>query len=139
MIEKLRSRSMRMIVIVISMILLSTTAMADVDKGKRFYMKHLKQKFKMDGLTFVKLHTQGEWQQLFSNDAEGFVTAFSKRFPKRAKYLDQHKTRVKLQDVADFAMMYAKDSGKVPSCSDIKGEAVPFELEAQESSSDNFF
>jgi len=130
---------MRTLITVILMVLMSTTVMADANKGKRFYMKHLKHKFKMDGLTFVKLHTQAEWEQLFSHDAEAFVLVFSKRFPKRASYLHLPKTREKLQDVGDFAMMYAKESGRVPSCSDIKDEEVPFELEVQDSSTDSIF
>ena len=130
---------MRTLLVMIMIILVSTTMMADVNKGKRYYMKHLKQKFKMDGLTFVQLHTKAEWEELFTHDAEGFVLEFSKRFPKRKAYLQKADVRRKLQDVGDFAIMYAKDSGKVPSCSDIEAVEVPIELEVQESSTESLF
>ena len=129
----------RAIQLLLTSMLLTTTMMADVNKGKRYYMKHLKQKFKMNGLSFVQLHTQSEWEVLFSNDAEGFVKEFSTRFPKRQAYLEKPSVRAKLQDVGDFAIMYAKDSGKIPSCSEVEALEVPLELEPQESSVPKLF
>jgi len=130
---------MRILTMIILMMLMGMTAMADVNKGKRYYMKHLKQKFQMDGLAFVQLHTQAEWERLFSHDAEGFVLEFSARFPKRQAYLRKASVRRKLQDVGDFAIMYAKDSGRVPSCSDVEAVETPLELEVQESSIEKLF
>ena len=66
---------------------LSSVAIADANKGKKYYMKSFKQKFKMDGLEFVQLHTQAEWRALFSNEGRGFIEEFSKKYPKQAKFL----------------------------------------------------
>jgi len=129
----------RVIQMLLAVMLLTTTMMADVSKGKRYYMKHLKQKFKMDGLTFVQLHTQAEWEALFKDDADGFVKEFSKRFPRRQAYLQKPSVRAKLQDVGDFAIMYAKDSGKVPSCGDVEEVEIPLVPEPQESSVPKLF
>lgn len=110
---------------------------ADVNKGKRYYMKNFKQKFKLSGLEFVQLHTQAEWEALFADDAHGFIAEFSQKYPKHAKYLSNPKLSEKLQDLGDFAVTYASDSGKIPSCGD---ETVsPVDLEAKESSSANYF
>jgi len=97
-------------------ILFTNVLLADVNKGKRYYMKNFKQKFKLNGLEFVHLHTQQEWEVLFENQAEGFIKEFSKRYPKHEKYLQSEKTKKRLYHVKDFAIMYAKDSGNTPSC-----------------------
>ncbi len=121
----------------IIMLILVTTVMADASKGKRYYMKNLKQKFKMSGLEFVQLHTQAEWEALFADDAHGFITEFSQKYPKQEKYLSNPKLSEKLQDLGDFAITYASDSGKIPSCGD--ETAPPVDLEAKESSNANYF
>ena len=130
---------MRTLAIVIMTILLGTTMMADASKGKRYYMKSFKQKFKMDGLDFVQLHTQAEWKMLFKDKAKGFIAEFSKKYPRAKNYLNRPKTWEKLQHVGDFAIMYASDSGKVPTCGDDAVREPPLKLEVQESSSAGFF
>ena len=130
---------MRILAVVMIIILLGTTAMADAGKGKRYYMKNFKQKFKMNGLDFVQLHTQAEWEMLFKDKGKGFIIEFSKKYPRSKTYLNKPKIWDKLQHVRDFAIMYANDSGKTPTCG---GDAVsepPFELEVQDSSPAGFF
>jgi len=130
---------MKNFVVIILTLLLTSSLFADVDKGKRYYMKTFKQKFKMNGLDFVQLHTQREWYELFEDKGKKFITVFSIKYPKQKKFLNDPKTWKKLQHVRDFAIEYASDSGKIPSCSDAGALIEPLDLEVQESSSDNFF
>ena len=130
---------MKKFVVIILMLLLTSSLFADVDKGKRYYMKTFKQKFKMNGLDFVQLHTQREWYELFEDKGKKFIIVFSIKYPKQKKFLNDPKTWKKLQHVRDFAIEYASDSGKIPSCSDAGALIEPLDLEVQESSSDNFF
>ena len=95
---------------------MSTSAMADVKKGQKYYLKTFKSKFKMNGVKFATLYTQDEWTELFNNKAEGFIREFSVRYPKAQKLLNNPKSWKKIQHVRDFAIEYASDSGNVPSC-----------------------
>jgi len=91
---------------------------ADVHRGKKYYMKELKGKLHMNGADFVVMHTQAEWKALFADGAKGFIEEFSARYPKYAKYFHSRRFRKKMPDLRDFAVEYASDSGKVPSCGD---------------------
>ena len=130
---------MKKLLLIVTIFFFASSLMADVNKGKRYYMKNFKQKFKMNGLDFVQLHTQAEWRALFADEGKGFIIEFSKKYPKQEKYLNNPKTWQKLQHVGDFAIEYASDSGKIPSC----GNPVPTEevidLEVKDSSSAGFF
>ena len=127
------------LLLIITIFFLASNAVADINKGKRYYMKNFKQKFKMNGLDFVQLHTQAEWQALFEDEGKGFIIEFSKKYPKQEKFLNNPKTWQKLQHVGDFAIEYAKDSGKIPSCGNEETMEKPMNLEAQDSSSAGFF
>ena len=96
--------------------LLNVSAVADIKKGQKHYLKTFKSKFKMNGVKFATLHTQDEWRALFENNAEGFINEFSERYPKAQKLLNNPKSWKKIQHVRDFAIEYASDSGNVPSC-----------------------
>ena len=130
---------MKKFLLIVTIIFLASTVMADVNKGKRYYMKNFKQKFKMNGLDFVQLHTQAEWKLLFDDKAKGFIVEFSKKYPKQTKFLTHPKLWKKLQHIGDFAIEYASDSGKVPTCSDEKAMEVPLDLKVKDSSSAGFF
>ena len=124
---------------IFTLFFLVTAVGADVNKGKRYYMKTFKQKFRMNGLEFVHLHTQAEWKALFADKGKGFIKEFSQKFPKQTTYLHDPKTWKKLQHVGDFAETYASDSGKTPTCGDAGVLEVPLDLEVKDSSSANFF
>ncbi|BAF71643.1 hypothetical protein [Sulfurovum sp. NBC37-1] len=86
----------------------STTASADVNKGKKIYMKKMKAACGFSGAKFATKHTQGEWEKI--NGAGKFAEEAAKICPGlklKAKYVP---------DVYDFAHEYASDSGNVPSC-----------------------
>ena len=92
----------------LGMAVLSTTASADVNKGKKIYMKKLKASCGFSGAKFAVKHTQGEWEKI--KGAGKFLDEVKKICPKsnlKPKYAD---------DVYDFAYEYASDSGNVPSC-----------------------
>ncbi len=135
----LRKVTMKKLLLMMMVLFLASSAVADINKGKRYYMKNFKQKFKMNGLDFVQLHTQAEWRALFKDEGRGFIVEFSKKYPKREKYLNDPKTWKKLQHVGDFAIEYASDSGNTPSCGDAKAVEKPMDLKAKDSSSAVFF
>jgi len=94
----------------------STSALADVKKGQKLYLKTLKSKLNMNGTKFSSLHTVSEWEALFANKGEGFITEFSHDYPKSDKVLHKKNIWKKLQHIRDFAIEYGSDSGNVPSC-----------------------
>ena len=92
----------------LGLMLLSTTAMADVKKGQKIYLKNLKASCGFSGAKFAHKHTQDEWETF--NEAGKFADEVKRLCPKatiKSKYIPH---------VYDFVYEYAKDSGKVPSC-----------------------
>ncbi len=87
---------------------LSTTASADSNKGKKIYMKKMKSSCGFSGAKFATKHTQGEWEKI--KGAGKFATEAAKICP-GLKLKDKY-----VNDVYDFAYEYASDSGNVPSC-----------------------
>jgi len=86
----------------------STTASADVNKGKKIYMKKLKAPCGFTGAKFARMHTQDEWEAI--KEAGKMGEEIKKICPKshlKPKYEN---------DIYDFAYEFAKDSGNVPSC-----------------------
>jgi hypothetical protein len=94
----------------------ASVASADAVSGQKAYLKTLKAKFNMNGTKFAAEHTVGEWEDLFANDAKGFVDEYGKRFPNALGVLTNPEMKEKLQDIGDFAKQYGSDSGNVPSC-----------------------
>ena len=126
-------------VLLLIILLLSSVLTADVNKGKRYYMKDFKQKFRMNGLEFTQLHTAQEWSVLFEEEGKGFITEFTQMYPGQKAFLNDPKLWKKLQHVRDFAIEYAKDSGNIPSCEEDEAVKKPIELERKESSSEALF
>ncbi len=86
----------------------STTASANVNKGKKIYMKKMKAACGFNGAKFAAKHTQGEWEKI--KGAGKFAEEAAKICPGlklKKKYIN---------DVYDFAHEYGSDSGNVPSC-----------------------
>jgi DNA-binding ferritin-like protein len=94
----------------------ASTLQADVAKGQKVYLKKFKSQFDLNGAKFAALHSQGEWEELFKDNAAGFIKEFSERFPGAAAYLSNPKTLDKIILIKDFVIEYANDSGNVPSC-----------------------
>ncbi len=96
--------------------LTASMAQADAASGQKVYLKNFKAKFNMNGTKFAAEHTVSEWEELFANDAKGFVDEYGKRFPNALPVLTNPEMKDKLQEVGDFAKQYGSDSGNVPSC-----------------------
>lgn len=94
----------------------ATVAMADAKAGQKVYLKTLKAKFNMNGTKFAAEHTVAEWEDLFADDAKGFIKEYGERFPAAAGVLSNPSMKDQLQEVGDFAKEYGFDSGNVPSC-----------------------
>jgi len=92
----------------LGMAVLFTTASADVNKGKKVYMKKLKAACGFNGAKFATKHTQDEWESM--KGAGKFGAEVKNICPKshlKPKYEN---------DIYDFSYEYASDSGNVPSC-----------------------
>lgn len=91
------------------------TASADAAKGQKLYLKFMKAPTGLNGGQFAAQHTQAEWKALCENGGAGFVEEYSAKFPDAADFLKGKFSRFQ-QDICDFVINYASDSGNVPSC-----------------------
>ncbi|HZF71191.1 hypothetical protein [Sulfuricurvum sp.] len=96
--------------------LTATMAQADAASGQKVYLKVFKAKFGMNGVKFAAEHTVSEWEDLFADNAKGFIKEYGDKFPAAAPILTNPDMKDKIQDVGDFAKQYGSDSGNVPSC-----------------------
>ena len=107
----------KLLQVMITVALLSgVSLMADIKKGQKYYLKTLKSKLHKNGTKFAALHTVDEWEELFEEDAEGFIEEFSDKYPKAKKYLNSPKFQKRMPHIRDFAVEYGSDSGNVPTC-----------------------
>lgn len=106
----------KLLMILAAAALTASMAQADVKTGQKVYLKSLKAKFGMNGTKFAAEHTVAEWEELFADDAKGFIKEYSTRFPAAAAVLENPDMKEKLKDLGDFAKEYGNDSGNVPSC-----------------------
>lgn len=106
----------KLLSLVLVAVLSAAVAQADAKTGQKVYLKTLKGKFGMNGTKFAAEHTVSEWEDLFADDAKGFIKEYGERFPVAAGVLNNPLMKDKLQDVGDFAKEYGSDSGNVPSC-----------------------
>ena len=88
--------------------LLSSVAYADINKGKKIYMKKMKAACGFSGAKFATKHTQDEWEKI--KGAGKFKEEAQKICP-GLKLKDKY-----VNDVYDFSYEFASDSGNVPSC-----------------------
>ncbi len=97
--------------------LFATTASADAATGQKYYLKTMKKFTGFNGVKFAAMYSQAEWEDRFANGGEGFIKEFSEKFPDMANFLsgDTFKEKI-MPHIKDFAIMYANDSGNVPSC-----------------------
>ncbi|SFZ98102.1 FIG00388079: hypothetical protein [hydrothermal vent metagenome] len=87
---------------------LTTSASADANKGKKLYMKKMKSVCGFSGAKFAVKHTQSEWEKI--KGAGQFAAEAAKICP-GLKLKDKY-----VNDVYDFSYEYASDSGNVPAC-----------------------
>lgn len=106
----------KLIMLLAAAALAASMAQADAKTGQKVYLKTLKAKFGMNGTKFAAEHTVAEWEELFADDAKGFIKEYGERFPAAVPVLTNPAMKDKLQDIGDFAKEYGSDSGNVPSC-----------------------
>lgn len=89
--------------------MLSTSAMADANKGQKIYSKKLKKACGFSGAAMAGKHTQDEWQEIMEDGKmmEEIQTQCPNLKGLQEKYI---------QDLYDFFHMYGSDSGNVPAC-----------------------
>ncbi|HEX5623196.1 MAG TPA: hypothetical protein VFX57_02020 [Sulfuricurvum sp.] len=105
-----------LLIMLASLALAASIAHADAKAGQKAYLKTLKAKFNMNGTKFAAEHTVAEWEELFADNAKGFIKEYGERFPNAVPVLTNPSMSDKLQDIGDFAKEYGNDSGNVPSC-----------------------
>ena len=94
------------ILIALGLALMASYATADVNKGKKIYMKKMKSACGFSGAKFATKHTQSQWEakkSTFAKEAGKICPGLKLK----SKYVN---------DVYDFAHKFASDSGNVPSC-----------------------
>lgn len=93
--------------------MMSTTASADVKKGQKAYLKTCKN-CHGNGTKGAAMHTQDEWDELFSNNADMIIKKHAGT--KAEPFFNGESFKGNAQDLRDFLFEYGSDSGNVPSC-----------------------
>lgn len=96
-----------------------TSAFADSQKGQKWYLSKIKKTINIKGNEFTALHSQAEWKDLFAGDGSKFIAWAKGKYDSKEfhDFLDSDKFKNKyMEDVRDFCVEFAKDSGKIPSC-----------------------
>ena len=88
-----------------------TSLSADAVKGQKLFSKLLKEPCGMTGAKFAAKHTQEEWKQI--KEAGKFEAEIIKICP-NVKAGDVKESA--LENIFDFSVEFASDSGNVPSC-----------------------
>ena len=86
---------------------LLTTVSADINKGKKIYMKKLKPSCGLSGVKFARMHTQDEWETI--KEAGKMKEEIAKICPK------SHLEAEYENDIYDFSYAFARDSGNIPT------------------------
>ena len=98
----------KMILSLFGLIVFSTIAVADVNKGQKIFQKKLKAACGFNGAQFAMKHTKKEWEDIYTEGK--FSDELIKICPKaqiEPKFIP---------DIYDFSYHYANDSGNIPSC-----------------------
>lgn len=91
-------------------IAVSIDAEASVTRGKRYYVKLLKQPCGFKGDVMGKYHTKQEWRDAYRN---GTITLTIRKIcPKATAVISKKKQK----HLYHFLSSFASDSGNIPSC-----------------------
>ncbi len=91
----------------------STSAMADVKKGQKAYLKSCK-KCHGNGTKGAAMKAQDEWEELFEDNAA--LIKEKHKGDKSEKFFNGKKFEKLAPHLKDFLYEYGNDSGNVPSC-----------------------
>lgn len=93
------------------------TQSRDTAKGKKYFQKKFKKSI-FDGATGAKvagMFSEDEWDELFEDNAAGFIKEFGAG-DKKAKIEKLFEKEAVKNYLNSFLKCYANDSGNVPSC-----------------------
>ncbi|MDF1879815.1 c-type cytochrome [Sulfurimonas sp. MAG313] len=102
-----------LMMIVVALGLMATSASADIKKGQKGYLKTCK-KCHGNGTKGAAMKTQGEWEDLYANDATNIKAKHAGT--KGEKFFKSKKFKKLAPHLKDFLFQYGSDSGNVPSC-----------------------
>lgn len=110
MMQKIVSLCLTTVVVISA---LAVSASADIKKGQKAYLKTCKN-CHGNGTKGAAMHTQDEWDDLFSNNGEKIIKAHAN--DKSSAYFNGEAFKGQSQDLRDFLHEYGSDSGNVPTC-----------------------
>jgi len=93
---------------------LSTSAFADAEKGKKLYQKNLKETCGITGGVFAAKYKQADWDKAFK--AGTLDKKMTEACPAGKAYFESDKFKKVEEHYHDFVHDFAKDSGNIPSC-----------------------
>lgn len=100
---------------IIGLGLIGSTVSADADKGKKIYIKKLKDTCGVTGAVFAAKHTQDEWAE--ANEDSKLSDIMTEACPAGKDFFDSSKFKKKFAPhLYDFVHDFASDSGNIPSC-----------------------
>ncbi|MFA6143718.1 MAG: cytochrome C [Sulfurimonas sp.] len=94
--------------------LLSTSAFADAEKGKKLYQKNLKETCGITGGVFAAKFKQADWDKAYK--AGTLDKKMTEACPAGKAYFESDKFKKTEEHMHDFVHDFAKDSGNIPSC-----------------------
>ena len=89
---------------------------ADASKGLTYYKYIIRPMTGILGSDFTKQHTALEWRVLFENEAQLFKKEYVHLNSDFKTFLESDKFKRISEDLLEFFMTYASDSGHSPHC-----------------------
>ncbi|MDD2781371.1 cytochrome C [Sulfuricurvum sp.] len=101
-------------VALLSVSVLSSSVLADADKGKKLYQKNLKETCGITGGVFAAKYKQADWDKAYK--AGTLNKKMTEACPAGKAYFEGDKFKKLENHYYDFVHDFAKDSGNIPSC-----------------------
>lgn len=101
-------------VALLSVSVLSSSAFADAEKGKKLYQKNLKEVCGFSGGVFAAKFKQADWDKAYK--AGTLDKKMTEACPAGKAYFESDKFKKTEEHMHDFVHDFAKDSGNIPSC-----------------------
>lgn len=101
-------------VALLSLSVLSSSAFADAEKGKKLYQKNLKEVCGFSGGVFAAKFKQADWDKAYK--AGTLDKKMIEACPAGKSYFEGDKFKKLENHYYDFVHDFAKDSGNIPSC-----------------------
>jgi hypothetical protein len=94
--------------------LMSTSAFADAEKGKKLYQKNLKEICGFTGGVFAAKFKQADWDKAYK--AGTLNKKMEEACPAGKEFFESDKYKKVEEHMYNFVHDFAKDSGNIPSC-----------------------